>query len=58
MILKDKGGGGYPVLDGKWPVRGDCLFLNQETGCHHLSALLSNRKRLSLAEVAGYAERS
>ena len=29
-----------------------------KTGCHHLSELLSNQKRLSLAEAAGYAERS
>jgi hypothetical protein len=28
-----------------------------DAGCHHLSELLSNQKRLPLAEVAGYAER-
>jgi hypothetical protein len=30
----------------------------QRLVCHHLSELLSNQKRLPLAEVAGYAERS
>jgi hypothetical protein len=33
-------------------------LLSPHAGCHHLSALLSNQKRLPLAEVAGYAERS
>jgi hypothetical protein len=33
-------------------------ILSPHAGCHHLSELLSNRKRLPLAEVAGYAERS
>jgi hypothetical protein len=33
-------------------------LLSPHAGCHHLSELLSNQKRLPLAEVAGYAERS
>jgi hypothetical protein len=31
-------------------------LLSPHAGCHHLSELLSNQKRLPLAEVAGYAE--
>ncbi len=33
-------------------------LLSSRAGCRHLSELLSNQKRLPLAEVAGYAERS
>src|SRR5258708_35992625 len=33
-------------------------YLSPHAGCHQLSELLSNQKRLPLAEVAGYAERS
>ena len=33
-------------------------LLSPHAGCHHLSELLSNQKRLPLAEGAGYAERS
>src|SRR3989442_5523987 len=33
-------------------------LLSPHAGCHHLSELLSNQKRLPLAEVSGYAERS
>ena len=32
-------------------------LLSPHAGCHHLSELLPNQKRLPLAEVAGYAER-
>jgi hypothetical protein len=32
--------------------------LSPHAGCRHLSELLSNQKRLPLARVAGYAERS
>jgi len=35
-----------------------CVRDDYSAGCHHLSELLSNQKRLPLAEVAGYAERS
>src|SRR6516162_1176953 len=31
-------------------------LLSPHAGCHHLSELLSNQKRLPFAEVAGYAE--
>jgi len=33
-------------------------LLSPHAGCHDLSELLSNQKRLPLAEGAGYAERS
>jgi len=47
MILKDQGGGGYPGLDGKWPVRRDCLFLNQEvSGRPSFRTATRNQKRL------------
>ena len=36
-----------------WPASS-----RRRAGCHHLSELLSNQKRLPLAEVAGCAERS
>src|SRR5712664_3790614 len=35
----------------------DFPLLSPHAGCHHLSELQSNRKRLPLAEVVGYAER-
>ena len=32
-------------------------LLSPHAGCHQLSELLSNQKRLPLAAIAGYAER-
>jgi hypothetical protein len=32
-------------------------LLSSHTGCHHLSELLSNQKRLPVAEITSYAER-
>src|SRR5713226_4233860 len=55
----------YPPVDADLEFAGvmhsrlfQSSLLSPHAGCHHLSELLSNQKRLPLAEVAGYPERS